>query len=84
MARLPICLALIIALGGSTVSGQGVELRRSDNRVEVTRGTLSLVFGRGGRGFVTSIGGRFPYIETILVEDAPDDPTIHVVSIHDA
>ena len=30
------------------------------------------------------IGGRLLYIETILVEDEPDDPTIHVVSIHDA
>jgi hypothetical protein len=34
--------------------------------------------------FRMDIGGRFLYIETILVEDAPDDPTIHVVSIHDA
>ena len=60
MTRLPICLALIIALGGSTVSAQEVELRRSDNRVEVTRGTLSLVFDRGGRGFVrsTRLDGR--------------------------
>jgi hypothetical protein len=24
------------------------------------------------------------YIETVLVEDDPDDPTIHIVSIHDA
>jgi hypothetical protein len=30
------------------------------------------------------IGGRFLYIETIHVEDDRDDPTIHVVSIHDA
>jgi len=30
------------------------------------------------------IGGRLLYIETILVADDPDDPTIHVVSIHDA
>jgi hypothetical protein len=30
------------------------------------------------------IGGRLLYIETILVEDDPNDPTIHVVSIHDA
>jgi hypothetical protein len=30
------------------------------------------------------IGGRPLYIETILIEDDPDDPTIHVVSIHDA
>jgi hypothetical protein len=34
--------------------------------------------------FRMDIGGRFLYIETILVEDDPDDPTIHVVSIHDA
>ena len=31
-----------------------------------------------------SIAGRLLYIETILVEDDPRDPTIHVVSIHDA
>ena len=30
------------------------------------------------------IGGRLLYIETILVEDDPDDPTVYVVSIHDA
>jgi hypothetical protein len=30
------------------------------------------------------IGGRLIYIETLLVEDDPDDPTVHVVSIHDA
>jgi hypothetical protein len=30
------------------------------------------------------IGGHDLYIETVLVEDDPDDPTIHVVSIHDA
>jgi hypothetical protein len=24
------------------------------------------------------------YIETVLVEDDPYDPTVHVVSIHDA
>ena len=34
--------------------------------------------------FRLSIEGRLVYIETILVEDDPDDPTIHVVSIHDA
>ena len=34
--------------------------------------------------FRIDIGGRLLYIETILVEDDPDDPTIHVVSIHDA
>ena len=30
------------------------------------------------------VGDRFLYIETVLVEDDPDDPTIRVVSIHDA
>jgi len=30
------------------------------------------------------IGGRLLYIETMLIENHPDDPTIHVVSIHDA
>jgi len=30
------------------------------------------------------IGDRLIYVETILVEDDRDDPTIHVVSIHDA
>jgi hypothetical protein len=34
--------------------------------------------------FRMEIGGRLLYIETILVEDDPNDPTIHVVSIHDA
>lgn len=34
--------------------------------------------------FRIEIGGRLLYIETILVEDDPDDPTVHVVSIHDA
>jgi hypothetical protein len=34
--------------------------------------------------FRIDIGGRLLYIETIVVEDDPDDPTIHVVSIHDA
>jgi hypothetical protein len=33
--------------------------------------------------FRVSIEGRLLYIETILVEDDPHDPTIHVVSIHD-
>ena len=27
---------------------------------------------------------RRVYIETVLLDDDPDDPTIHVVSIHDA
>lgn len=30
------------------------------------------------------IEGRRIYVETILNDDDPDDPTIHVVSIHDA
>jgi hypothetical protein len=34
--------------------------------------------------FRVPMGDRLIYIETILVEDDPDDPTIHVVSIHDA
>jgi hypothetical protein len=34
--------------------------------------------------FCLEAGGRLLYIETILVEDDPDDPTIHVVNIHDA
>ena len=33
--------------------------------------------------FRVPIEGRLLYIETILIEDDPDDPTIHVVSIHD-
>ncbi len=33
--------------------------------------------------FRMEIGGRLLYIETILVEDDADDPTIYVVSIHD-
>ncbi len=34
--------------------------------------------------FRIDIGGRLLYIETILVEDGSEDPTIYVVSIHDA
>jgi hypothetical protein len=34
--------------------------------------------------FRMDIGGRLLYIETILVEDDADDPTIHVVNIHEA
>ncbi len=34
--------------------------------------------------FRIDIGGRMLYIETILIEHNLDDPTIHVVSIHDA
>ena len=34
--------------------------------------------------FRIQIGGRLIYIETLLVEDDPNDPTAHVVSIHDA
>jgi hypothetical protein len=34
--------------------------------------------------FRMELRGQLVYIETILVEDDPDDPTIHVVSIHDA
>ncbi len=34
--------------------------------------------------FRMDIGSRLLYIETILFEDDPNDPTIHVVSIHDA
>ena len=33
--------------------------------------------------FRLTLGDRLLYVETILVEDDPDDPTIHVVSIHD-
>lgn len=33
--------------------------------------------------FRMEIGGRHVYIETISVDDDPQDPTIHVVSIHD-
>ncbi len=31
-----------------------------------------------------SLGSRLLYIETILLDDDPDDPVIRVVSIHDA
>ena len=33
--------------------------------------------------FRLAVAGRLIYIETILVDDDPEDPTIHVVSIHD-
>jgi hypothetical protein len=29
------------------------------------------------------IGGRLLYIETLLIEDDPEDPVVHVVSVHD-
>lgn len=31
-----------------------------------------------------TICGRVVYIETVLMDDDPMDPTIHIVSIHDA
>jgi hypothetical protein len=34
--------------------------------------------------FRIPLAGRLIYIETILVDDDPEDPTIHVVSIHEA
>jgi len=33
--------------------------------------------------FRVSLAGRDVYIETILQDDDPKDPTIHIVSIHD-
>ena len=33
--------------------------------------------------FRIPVEGRLLYIETVLIEDNPDDPMIHVVSIHD-
>lgn len=33
--------------------------------------------------FRVKLAGRGIYIETILVDDDPNDPTIHLVSIHD-
>ena len=33
--------------------------------------------------FRMEVGGRLLYIETVLVEDDPDDPIVHVVSVHD-
>ncbi|MBY0522419.1 MAG: hypothetical protein K2R98_03435 [Gemmataceae bacterium] len=34
--------------------------------------------------FRLTIGGRKVYIETVLQDDDPNDPTIEIVSIHDA
>ena len=34
--------------------------------------------------FRCTLGGKQLYIETILQDDDPDDPTIQIVSIHDA
>ena len=34
--------------------------------------------------FRVPLAGRVVYIETILQDDDPNDPTIHIVSIHDA
>jgi hypothetical protein len=33
--------------------------------------------------FRISVGDRLIYVETVLIEDDPQDPIIHVVSIHD-
>jgi hypothetical protein len=33
--------------------------------------------------FRLHLGGRFVYIETVLQDDVPDDPTVHIVSMHD-
>jgi hypothetical protein len=33
--------------------------------------------------FRLRIGSRLVYIETILQDDDPNDPTVHIVSIHD-
>ena len=33
--------------------------------------------------FRLPLGSRFVYIETVLIDDDPTDPTIHIVSIHD-
>jgi hypothetical protein len=33
--------------------------------------------------FRLKLGSRHVYIETILQDDDPKDPTVHVVSIHD-
>ncbi len=30
------------------------------------------------------VAGRVLYVETLLLDDDPDDPTLYVVSIHDA
>ena len=34
--------------------------------------------------FRLTLAGREVYIETILQDDDPNDPTVHIVSIHDA
>jgi len=34
--------------------------------------------------FRLPLGGRLIYVETVLMDDDPEDPTIHVVSIHEA
>ncbi len=34
--------------------------------------------------FRMEIAGRLLYIETVLIEDDPEDSIVHVVSIHDA
>ncbi|NLS97242.1 MAG: hypothetical protein GXX96_34320 [Planctomycetaceae bacterium] len=34
--------------------------------------------------FRIQFADRLVYVETLLIEDEPNDPTIHVVSIHDA
>jgi hypothetical protein len=34
--------------------------------------------------FRIPVAGRLIYLETLLIDDDPTDPTLHIVSIHDA
>jgi len=74
-------------LEGLTTRAIGEELfRHASAGVEIDQVQESRPEWSGCRfhyDFRLPIEGRLLYIETVLIEDDPDDPTIHVVSIHD-
>jgi hypothetical protein len=75
-------------LTGLTTRALGEELFRyleaggRVDRVQETRAEWSE--HRFHYDFRVPIAGNVLYIETLLIEDDPADPTIHVVSIHEA
>jgi hypothetical protein len=75
-------------LEGWTTRAIGEEMFRfleSGGRIDQTRETRSeWTQWRFHYDFRMEIEGRLLYVETVLIEDDPDDPVVHVVSIHDA
>ena len=75
-------------LEGFTTRSVGEEVARfvaAGGEIDAVRETRPEWSGhRFHYDYRVDIGGRLLYIETILVEHDPDDPTIHIVSIHDA